>query len=158
MEKYDIEVDDDDTVRYYKPGTQILHRTDGGPAVEYADGTKFWCVDGKRHRRGGPAVEHADGTKFWYVNGLRHRTDGPAVEYADGTKFWCVDGKRHRLDGPAIEWADGTKYWYIDDVKLTEKQFKEKTAAKEFTSPQNEWVKWADKQFNEKTSQDKEPH
>jgi len=23
---------------------------------------------------------------------------------------------------------------------------------KEFTSPQNEWVKWADKQFNEKTA------
>lgn len=127
MEKYDIKEDDKGTVRYYKPGTQILHRTDGGPAItEYEDGSKFWYVNGKRHRRGGPAIEYAEGTKCWYVDGKRHRLDGPAVEYADGSKFWYVDGKRHRLDGPAIEWADGDKSWYIDDVELTEDEFKAK--------------------------------
>ena len=111
MEKYDVEVDYNDTVRYYKPGTKQLHRLDG-PAVEYADGSKCWHVDGKPHR-----------------------LDGPAVECADGSKIWYVDGKLHRDDGPAAEWASGTKYWFINGVSLTEEQFKEKTApvAKELT-------------------------
>lgn len=86
MEKYDVEVDDIGTIRFYKQGTQLLHRL-----------------------------------------------DGPAVEYADGIKFWRVDGKLSRLDGPAVEYADGSKFWYVDDVKLTEKQFKKKTATKELT-------------------------
>ena len=43
------------------------HRTDG-PAVEYANGSKTWWVNGKLHREDGPAVECADGTKFWYLN------------------------------------------------------------------------------------------
>lgn len=133
MEKYDVEVDDDGTVRFYKPGTRLLHRLNG-PAVEWADGSKVWHVDGKRHRLSGPAIEYADGSKFWYVDGKIHRMDGPAAEWADGTKFWYVDGKLHRLDGPAVEHANGTKYWFIDDVKLTEKQFKERTApVKELT-------------------------
>lgn len=129
MEKCEVEVDGAGTIRFYKPGTQILHRTDGGPAVEYADGTKSWYVNGLFHRTdGGPAIEYEDGTKSWYVNGKRHRLDGPAIEWSDGTKSWYVDGKLHRTDGPAVEWPDGTKYWYIDGVNLTEKRFKQKTA------------------------------
>jgi hypothetical protein len=102
--EYDIKEDDKGTVRYYKPGTKKLHRLNG------------------------PAAEYVDGSKYWYVDGKLHRTDGPAAEYADGSKVWYVDGKCHRTDGPAAEWPDGTKSWYIDDVKLTEKQFNEKTA------------------------------
>ena len=46
------------------------HRDDGLPAIENANGSKYWWVNGKRHRDGGlPAVEKADGTKYWYVNG-----------------------------------------------------------------------------------------
>ena len=42
------------------------------------------------HRGGGlPAVERADGSRFWYERGLRHRDGGlPAVESADGTRVW----------------------------------------------------------------------
>ena len=47
----------------------------------------------------------ANGTKFWYLNGKPHREDGPAVEYANGDKFWYLNGKRHREDGPAVECA-----------------------------------------------------
>ena len=36
---------------------------------------------------------YTNGTKFWYLNGKRHREDGPAVEYADGTKYWYLNGK-----------------------------------------------------------------
>ena len=58
-----------------------------------ADGSKFWCLDGKLHRTDGPAVERADGSKFWYLNGELHRTDGPAVIKADGDRFWYLNGE-----------------------------------------------------------------
>ena len=35
----------------------------------------------------------AKGTKFWSLNGKRHREDGPAIEWADGDKSWCLKGK-----------------------------------------------------------------
>lgn len=79
---------------YYKDREmKILHRTDG-PAIEYAYGSKHWCIDDKRHREDGPAYEGADGGKGWFFNGKLHREDGPAVEYADGSKFWYLNGKQ----------------------------------------------------------------
>ncbi len=54
---------------YYKDRKMhICHRLDG-PAVEYADGGKEWCVDGQLHRADGPAIEWVDGYKEWWVNG-----------------------------------------------------------------------------------------
>ena len=75
----------------------FLHRTDG-PAAEFADGSKFWYLNGKRHRTDGPAVEFADGTKWWYLNGKRHRIGGPAIEYADGYKAWWLNGRQYFLE------------------------------------------------------------
>jgi hypothetical protein len=69
-----------------------------------------------------------DGSKFWYLNGKRHREDGHAVEGSDGYKAWWLNGKRHREDGPAIEYSDGGKLWYLDGKKLTEKQHKAATS------------------------------
>ena len=46
------------------------------------------------HREDGPAVEYADGDKFWFLNGQRHREDGPAIEYAYGEKYWYFRGKK----------------------------------------------------------------
>ena len=91
----------------------MLHRLDG-PAVEWANGTKVWCVDDKCHRLDGPAIERDDGTKEWWVGGNWHRLDGPAIVWADGSKEWFVNGKLHRLDGPAVERADGTKEWFVN--------------------------------------------
>ena len=102
MEKYDVRVDEAGTVRYFKKGTDQLHRLDG-PAIEFANGTKSWCQNGKLHR-----------------------LDGPAVEYVNGTKYWYQNGKLHRLDGPAVEFADGANEWYIEGVKFTEAQFEKK--------------------------------
>ena len=48
---------------------------------------------GLLHREDGPAIERANGDKYWYINGLRHREDGPAVELADGTKKWYINGE-----------------------------------------------------------------
>ena len=91
----------------------------------YADGSKYWYLNGKLHREDGPAVEYADGSKDWYLNSKRHRENGPACEYADGTKYWYLNSKRHRKDGPACEYADGSKHWYLDDKALTEPEFNE---------------------------------
>ncbi len=104
----------EDRTVWYKEGTEILHRLDG-PAIEYADGSKFWYKEGKCHRENGPAVEYNNGDKFWYKDGKHHRLDGPAIERVTG-KFWYKEGKYHRLDGPAMEYADGSKFWYVEGI------------------------------------------
>ena len=45
------------------------------------------------HRTNGPAVIWADGTKWWMQNGQLHRTDGAAIEWCDGDKFWFINGR-----------------------------------------------------------------
>jgi hypothetical protein len=82
---------------------------------------RWYNEKGEKHCEHGPAVEFADGTKYWYQNGKSHRLDGPAID--NGTKYWYQNGQRHRLDGPAIEWADGEKWWYIEGKEYTEAQF-----------------------------------
>jgi hypothetical protein len=81
-----------------------------------------------RHREDGPALEWADGDKFWYRDGLVHREDGPAIDCSNGTKKWYRDGLVHREDGPALIYSNGSKYWYIDGVQLTEDAFKARKA------------------------------
>ena len=70
VKKYYVTVDEKGTVRWYKDTKcNILHR-ENGPAVEYADGTKFWFQNGQKHRTDGPANEWADGTTEWYIDGV----------------------------------------------------------------------------------------
>ena len=97
------------------------------------DGTKFWYLNGQRHREDGPAREFANGSKEWYLNGRRHREDGPAREFANGTKFWFLNGQLHREDGPAVEWANGIKVWYLNGKELTEQEFNNRTQVQELT-------------------------
>ena len=78
-------------------------------------GTKKWRLNGLLHRKDGPAIEWADESKFWFLNGKCHREDGPAIEHSDGSKSWYLNYKLHREDGPAIERDDGTKAWYLND-------------------------------------------
>ena len=88
---------------------------------------RWYNEAGQLHREGGPAIEYADGTKVWYLNGQYHREDGPAIEWADGSKFWYLNGQLHREDGPAIKWVGGNKSWYLNGQKLTEKEFNKRT-------------------------------
>ena len=54
---------------YYKDKEMtILHREDG-PAIEYDNGTKYWCINNKLHREDGPAVVYSCGYNSWYING-----------------------------------------------------------------------------------------
>ena len=48
-----------------------LHR-EGGPAIEYSDGSKVWYRNGQRHREDGPAIEHYNGLKMWYLNDIKY--------------------------------------------------------------------------------------
>jgi hypothetical protein len=36
---------------------------------------------------------YADGRKYWFLNGQRHREDGPAIERSNGYKAWYLNGK-----------------------------------------------------------------
>ena len=38
---------------------------------ESVTGGKEWWVNGERHREDGPAIEMAEGTKVWFVNGVK---------------------------------------------------------------------------------------
>ena len=93
---------------------RCTHYTDNGTKWLYVLSTNGWCL----HCEDGPAVEFADGSKIWYLNGERHREDGPAIEFAIGTKKWYLNGELHREDGPAVEHSYGKKEWYLNGVKL----------------------------------------
>ena len=58
-------------------------------------GTRIYSnSQGLRHRVHGPAIEYANGAKYWYLNDRLHRTDGPAMELANGAKYWYLDGQQ----------------------------------------------------------------
>jgi hypothetical protein len=59
------------------------------------EGNTFYYKDDKLHRMDGPAIEYTDGTKFWCINGGNHREDGPAVERPDGYKAWYIDDVKY---------------------------------------------------------------
>ena len=59
-------------------------------------GSKFYFSDREMnilHRDDGPAIEYADGSREWFLNGKLHREDGHAVEYADNSKEWYLNGE-----------------------------------------------------------------
>ena len=43
-------------------------------------------------------VEYPNGTKYWYLNGKRHREDGPAVELPNGKKSCYLNGERFSFE------------------------------------------------------------
>jgi len=63
----------------------------------YKDGTTSSKYDGSKviHRIDGPAIEYANGDRFWLVDGRQHRTDGPAVEYSNSYKRWYIDDEEY---------------------------------------------------------------
>ena len=54
--------------------------------VKFLNKKEWRNSKGQLHRIKGPAVEYSDGTKYWCQNGLCHRLGGPAVELANGYK------------------------------------------------------------------------
>ncbi len=62
----------DGDVFYYKDVLRtILHREDG-PAIEFANGNKFWYYDSILHRLDGPAVVRIKPARHeWYIYGVQ---------------------------------------------------------------------------------------
>lgn len=115
--------DEEGTITLYNAHKQKHHET--GPAVEKADGSLQWWLNGEPHREDGPAKIWADSTTEWYMNGKLHREDGPAFIDVE-TREWYHHGEIHREDGPAIENADGTEHWFINGEPInTSKSFKQ---------------------------------
>ena len=67
---------------------QFIHIKESGNKLYYSDREMKIL-----HREDGPAIEWADGGKWWYLNDKLHREDGPAVEYVSGSKEWYLNGK-----------------------------------------------------------------
>ena len=109
-------------IRKYFNAAGQLHREDG-PAIEWADGSKFWYQYGSLHRTNGPAIETDNGHTEWWVNDRRHREDGPAIIWANGFLEWWQNGQRHREDGPAVVGPTGVKEWYLLDIKYTNQEY-----------------------------------
>ena len=117
--------------KFWENALGLPHRLNG-PAMELANGTREWWVNGKKHREDGPAVEFPNGDKQWWFNGVliqkcyrsgnvivwednngeKHREDGPAMEYDDGQKEWWQHGQMHRDDGYAFIDANNLRAWY----------------------------------------------
>lgn len=51
--------------------------------TESSDGTKVWTLNNQLHREDGPAIEWANGTKFWYLNGIKQEPK----KYPEHEKF-----------------------------------------------------------------------
>ena len=88
--------------------------------VDSRENKRYYNSEGQYHREDGPAVEFANGDKFWHINNKLHRDDGPALELINGGKSWWINGKFHREDGPAIERTDGDKIWYLNGKEVDE--------------------------------------
>ena len=91
--EYKVVVSSSNT-QWFKLGTNQRHREDG-PAIEFADGSKEWYLNGKRHREDGPAIENADGYKHWYLNG-KNLTE---AEFNKRMNVDTFDGKTLEIDG-----------------------------------------------------------
>ncbi len=66
-----IKVDEYGCKFYYSDkAMEVLHR-EGGPAIEWSGGDRFWCHNGVYHREDGPAIERVTGDNEWYINGVK---------------------------------------------------------------------------------------
>ena len=97
----------------------------------YGD-TRYYNDLNQLHRKDGPAVECADGNKYWYLNYQLHREDGPAIEFANGDKYWYLNNQPHRVDGPAVEYADGRREYWLLGIKYSKKNYLQRIKLKGF--------------------------
>jgi len=99
----------------------LSHRTDG-PAQNFINGTKIWCLYGNIHRLNKPAVIKANGYKGYYFYGFKHRFDGPAVIHQDGKEeYWIFDkefSSNEYLKILKIEWIDWLPNYYKNNKKF----------------------------------------
>jgi len=68
---------------------------------------------------------YANGDRFWYLNGELHREDGPACEFSDGYKEWYFNGE----DLTEEEFFNRTKKHTVtidgQEIQISEESFNE---------------------------------
>jgi len=62
---------------------------------KYSDCTVYYDERGFHHREDGPAVEWVDGRRRWCIHGKLHREDGPALVWFSGAIEWYLEGKQY---------------------------------------------------------------
>ena len=101
----------------------------------YSDGSRYWNLNGKRHREDGPALELDDGSKYWYLNGkkiteaehklktmTKHKQQTDIVEYIDAYfKGVQRDNGKSRLTD-IIQYTDS----YFKGVQSAQDEMKQK--------------------------------
>jgi len=73
-------------------------------------GTKRWYFNDKLHCEHGPAVECADGTKFWLLNGVEYTE----AEWRKQLKAKADWRKQLKADWRKQLKADGVKYKLVE--------------------------------------------
>lgn len=73
-------IDGDGNRLWFRHG--LRHRDGDEPAYTAKNGDKGWYKNGKLHREGKPAVEYADGTVEWWLEGLK-LTDNEVKDYKE---------------------------------------------------------------------------
>ena len=68
----------------------------------YADGSKFWYLNNKKHREDGPAAEYSNGEKHWYLNNIQYTESNYKAEMAKRNntcddKIVTIEGKEYTL-------------------------------------------------------------
>ena len=59
---------------WYIKGTFFIHN-EGEPAFENKNGDKYWYQHNNEHRLDGPAIEYANGSKSYCVNGVSYEEE-----------------------------------------------------------------------------------
>jgi len=59
---------------------------------------EYYNLSEKERQTKSYCVEYFDVTKFWYINGKRHREDGPAAIYSSGRKYWWLYGIEYSFE------------------------------------------------------------
>jgi len=65
---------------------------------------EYW-ENNQLHRIGGPALDQADGEKYWFYRGKQSCLTGPAYTNSNGWSFWYIDG----VEYSEKDWADLVK-------------------------------------------------
>jgi|9_EtaG_2_1085328.scaffolds.fasta_scaffold02526_5 hypothetical protein len=102
---------------------------------EWANGDKYWYLDGKLHREDGPAVEYANGSNLWYLNdklvteeevmgNQKDNVNSPShynqagIECIDAIKASLGDGYQDYCKGNVMKYLWRYKYKNgIEDLK-----------------------------------------
>ena len=90
---YDETIEGNSIIRFYK--ISCRERNGWFMPGDKAYYTKDHNDDLIFHREDGPAVELANGTKQWHINGKLHRLDGPAMVTYFGRNEWHIDGVKY---------------------------------------------------------------